>query len=342
MIRENYSLITHNSFNLDVTAKFFLEAESQQELVGYIKREDINAIPFLIIGEGSNLLFIKDFNGLIIHPAIKGFKIIKETKNEVLINVGAGENWDEFVKYAVNNSLGGIENLSLIPGSVGASPVQNIGAYGVEVKNNIVEVNGIDLADNTLMTLSKDDCAFDYRTSIFKKELKNRFIITSVTFSLSKNPQFELSYGPVKQKFMGKKEQNLESLRQTIIEIRQSKLPDPKVYGNAGSFFKNPIINIKKFEKLMLENPSIPSYPAGDNLVKIPAAWLIEKAGWKGKREGNTGSFPSQPLVIVNYGGATGMEILDFSLKIQKSVMELFDIELEREVNIVGTSYMMS
>ena len=335
MIRENYSLLAHNSFNLEVTAKFFLEVGSQQELVSYIKREDINAIPFLVIGEGSNLLFIKDFDGLIIHPAIKGFKIIKETKNEVIINVGAGENWDDFVKYAVNSGLGGIENLSLIPGSVGASPVQNIGAYGVEVKNNIVEVNGVDLADNTVMTLSKDDCAFDYRTSIFKKELKNRFIITSVTFSLSKNPQFELSYGPVRQKFMEKNEQNLDSLRQTIIEIRQTKLPDPKVYGNAGSFFKNPIINIKKFEKLMLENPSLPSYSAGEDQIKIPAAWLIEKAGWKGEREGNTGSFPSQPLVIVNYGGAKGKEVLDFSVKIQKSVNEMFGIDLEREVNVV-------
>ena len=335
MFKENYSLRLLNTFGLDINARNFFKAVTEEELLLFIKESELDNEIFLILGEGSNILFTGDFNGLVIHPALKGIGITDENDQGVQVKVNSGENWDEFVKYTVERGWGGLENLSYIPGSVGACPVQNIGAYGVEVKDRIVHLEGIDIAEKSKKIITKEECKFSYRSSIFKQELKNRFIITSVIFRLDKKPRFELGYGIVKQEFLNKKDQNLTTLRQTIIDIRKSKLPDPKKYGNAGSFFKNPVISSELYEDLHHKFKDLPSYPAGDRTFKIPAAWLIEKAGFKGFREGNAGNYPTHSLVIVNYGGASGREILEFSLKIQASVWNMFGIELQREVNVV-------
>ena len=335
MIKDNYSLRMLNTFGLNISARNFFEANTEAELLLFISESKLGNESCLILGEGSNILFTGDYNGLVIHPALKGIEIVSENDQEVFVKAGSGENWDEFVKYTVEKGWGGLENLSYIPGSVGACPVQNIGAYGVEIKDRIVNVEGINIAEKSRKTIFKEECKFAYRSSIFKQELKNRFIITSVTCRLDKNPRFELGYGIVKHEFLKRNHQNLLALRQTIIDIRKSKLPDPKQYGNAGSFFKNPIISTALFEDLQQKFTDIPSYPMRDGSIKIPAAWLIEKAGLKGLREGHTGSFPAHSLVIVNYGGASGMEILEFSIKIQETVRNIFGIELQREVNVV-------
>ncbi len=324
-----------NSFGLDISSRYFYEAQTTEELFSFIKESKLEYSSFLIYGEGSNILFTRDYNGLVIHTTIEGIELVEENDQEVKVKVCSGENWDEFVKYSVSMNWGGLENLSLIPGSVGACPVQNIGAYGVEVKDRIVKVEGIDIHEKSRKIIFNKDCRFEYRNSIFNHELKNRFIISSVTFRLDKNPRYQLGYELVEREFLKKPEQNLSSLRKTIIELRESKLPDPKKFGNAGSFFKNPVIKNSFFKELQQRYADIPSYPKSDGTLKIPAAWLIEKTGWKGKREGNVGCFPTQPLVIVNYGSATGVEILEFSIKIQNSVRDIFGIDLQREVNVV-------
>lgn len=332
---ENYSLKKNNTFGLDVSCKGFYSATSVSDLKYFCKTELINNKKFFILGEGSNVLFRQNYPGIVIHPFIKGIEKLKDSQAKIDLKVGAGENWDDFVSYCVQNNWYGLENLSLIPGSVGSSPVQNIGAYGVEVKDHIKHVEGffIDSGENEIF--SNEECRFSYRSSIFKQDLKNRFVITSVVFSLSKTESFELGYGPVENEFKKRPVQNLENLRQTIIDIRQSKLPDPSVIGNAGSFFKNPVISGALMNKIKNNYPTLPSYPAIDGEFKIPAAWLIEQAGWKGVREGNTGTYPTQPLVIVNYGGASGEEIHSFASKIKNSVQEKFGISLEMEVNLV-------
>jgi UDP-N-acetylmuramate dehydrogenase len=335
VITENHSLQYLNTFGLNISAKSFFEPQTSEELFLFIKDRNLENESFLILGEGSNILFTKNYDGLVIHPSLKGIELIDENDNEVKVKAYSGENWDELVNYTVEKNWGGLENLSLISGSVGACPIQNIGAYGVEAKDRIVKVEGINIPEKSWKTIYNKDCRFSYRNSIFKEELKDRFIITAVTFRLDKNPRYELGYGPVEQEFLKNPQQNLFTLRQSIIRIRESKLPDPKKYGNAGSFFKNPVIKSSLFKNLHQKYPGIPSYPMADGTLKIPAAWFIEKAGWKGTREGDTGSYPTQPLVIVNYGGASGKEILEFSLKIQTSVMKMFGIELQREVNVV-------
>jgi UDP-N-acetylmuramate dehydrogenase len=335
VIKENYSLRKLNTFGLDVSSRYFFESQTTDQLFSFIGDRNLENESFFLCGEGSNILYTGNFNGLIIHPAMKGIEVMEEDDQEVVVKAFSGENWDNFVRYTVEKNWGGLENLSLIPGSVGACPVQNIGAYGVEVKDRIIKVEGINIADKSWKTIVNKDCRFDYRNSIFKHELKNQFIITSVTFRLDKAPRYHLSYGLVEKEFFKKPEQNLAALRKTIIEIRESKLPDPKKYGNAGSFFKNPVIRKGLFEELQRQFAEIPFYPAGDDKIKIPAAWLIEKAGWRGKREGNVGCFPTQPLVIVNYGGATGNEILEFSIKVMDSVRKIFGIDLQREVNVI-------
>jgi UDP-N-acetylmuramate dehydrogenase len=335
VIKDNYSLRLLNSFGLNICAKYFFETNTDEDLFLFVRESYIENQSFLILGEGSNILFTGDYDGMVVHPDLKGIEILDENDVEVNVKVYSGENWDEFVRYTVEKGWGGLENLSFIPGSVGACPVQNIGAYGVEVKDRIIKLEGINIPEKSKKSIFKKECKFSYRSSIFKEELKNRFIITSVTFRLDKNPSFELGYGLVKQEFLKKSEQSLSALRQTIIDIRERKLPDPKKYGNAGSFFKNPVIKQEVFKDLQQKYTDIPSYPAGDGYMKIPAAWLIEKAGWKGIKEGNTGSYAEQPLVIVNYGGASGREILEFSMKIQDTVRKMFGIELQREVNVV-------
>jgi UDP-N-acetylmuramate dehydrogenase len=334
-ISENYSLKRHNSFGLDINCRYFYETDSLPELISFFKKGLKPDSRFMILGEGSNVLFTDDYDGTIIHPALRGREIVSEDKNNIVVRVSAGENWDSFVQYCVDNNWSGLENLSLIPGSAGSSPVQNIGAYGVEAKDRIYEVNGFFISNGDHKTFTNKECMFDYRNSIFKQDLKNKYIITSVAFRLDKHPRFVLSYGPVEKEFRKKPEQDLNSLRQTIIEIRQSKLPDPSVLGNAGSFFKNPIITNEIFETLKSNFPAIPFYPSGTEHKKIPAAWLIEQSGWKGVREGNVGSFAGQPLVIVNYGNADGKEIYYFAEKIINSVNEKFEIKLEMEVNII-------
>jgi len=331
---KNYSLKERNSFGLDVSSSYFFESENKEDLIHFFREQKDSQSVIMVLGEGSNTLFTKNFEGIIVHPALKGIKIISENEEQVIVRVQAGENWDEFVEYCVSNNWSGLENLSLIPGSVGSCPVQNIGAYGCEVKDSIISVEGFFTNSGEEKTFLNDECKFEYRNSIFKSQLKKTFLITAVNFELGKIHKFNLSYGPVEKEFRSKPIQDLRSLRQTIIEIRESKLPDPKKYGNAGSFFKNPVISKTDFAILIKKYADIPNYPAGAEEIKIPAAWLIEKSGWKGVREGDTGTFPSQPLVIVNYGNATGRAIIDFANKIALSVKDMFGVELEMEVNI--------
>jgi UDP-N-acetylmuramate dehydrogenase len=334
-IFEHYSLKNRNTFGLDVSCRYFFEATNLSDLHSFFKDGSRPLDRLMILGEGSNILFTKDYDGTIIHPALKGIEKLSEDSQNVMVKAMAGENWDDFVKYCVKKNWSGLENLSLIPGSVGSSPIQNIGAYGAEVKDSIFEVEGFFIETGEEKTFPNHECRFAYRNSIFKQELKKRFLITSVTFNLFKIHHFKLGYGQVEKEFLKKPVQDLASLRQTIIEIRESKLPDPSKTGNAGSFFKNPVIQNSKFKILRSRFRDVPSYSAGEDQTKIPAAWLIEQAGWKGVREGNTGTYPSQPLVIVNYGGASGREIFLFARRIMDSVKEKFGLELEMEVNLV-------
>ena len=334
-IHTNYSLKNNTTFGVDIACSWFSEPENITELKYIIKYAKERSWKSIVIGEGSNLLFTNHYEGLIIHPLIKGIEIVDESDSEILLRVGAGENWDEFVKFCVQNDWFGAENLSMIPGSVGAAAVQNIGAYGVEAKDIIEYVEVVDKKEMKIAVLSNSACEFAYRDSIFKHVRIGRYIITHTVFKLSKNKNLTLNYGNVKEEFLKSPEQNLISLRNTIISIRESKLPDPELYGNAGSYFKNPVIKEEKYQLLKTTNKSIPSYPASPGKVKIPAAWLIDNAGWKGIREEDVGTWPKQALVIVNYGKATGKEIFAFSESIRKSVEEKFGIDLEREVTVI-------
>jgi len=338
MIRfsENHSLKQHNTFGIEARAKYFFEFTDVEDLSVFLKsNETISEEKILIIGEGSNILFLNDFDGLVIHPNLPGIQVVKEDRQNIWMEVGAGEIWDEFVQYAVDYQLGGIENLSLIPGSVGAAPVQNIGAYGQEVGNVVEKVKGFDLKNKMSLEFSAEQCEFGYRSSIFKSKLMNSFIITSVVFRLEKFPEFVLNYGQVEEKVKEKGEINLHSVRDAVIEIRQSKLPDVKDLGNAGSFFKNPEVGVETAGKLKYQYENLPVYPTKPGLAKLAAGWLIEKAGWKGVREGDVGVHEKQALVLVNYGNSSGQQIYDFSEKIKQSVFEKFGVELEREVNCI-------
>ncbi len=338
MIRffEDYSLKSHNTFGVDAKSKYFFEFTEPEDLEIFLNSNRTwRNEPLIVLGQGSNILFLNDFDGLIIRPNVPGIKTINEDKNHEWIEVGAGEIWDELVQYAVSYELGGIENLSLIPGTVGAAPVQNIGAYGQEVCNSVQKIKGYDLEKGIPGEYSVEECRFEYRNSIFKSYLKNRFIITSVIFKLSKFPEFNLSYGQLEKMVREKGEVNMANIRKTIIEIRSSKLPDVKKLGNAGSFFKNPLVDLETAEKIKSEYDDVPFYQGDKGKVKLAAGWLIEKAGWKGVREGNTGIHDKQALVIVNYGNATGKEVFNLSEKIRESVLEKFGVNLEREVNCI-------
>ncbi len=339
MIRffENYPLKPHNTFGVDVRAKFYFEFTEPDDLNVFLEsnktwREE----KIYVLGEGSNTLFLNDFDGLVIHPNIPGIYPVNEDRNHVWMEAGAGENWDGFVQYAVNYGLGGVENLSLIPGTVGAVPVQNIGAYGQEIQNAIEKVYGFDLKTGGPQEFTAEQCRFGYRNSIFKHELKNRFIITTVVFRLSKFPEFNLKYDRVEKKVTEMGEPDLRNIRQAVIDIRSSKLPDVKILGNAGSFFKNPEVEADVAERLMVKFPELPVYPAEHGKMKLAAGWLIEKTGWKGYREGDAGVHEKQALVLVNYGKATGRQIYDLSEKMRQSVLAKFGVELEREVNVVS------
>ena len=334
-IYENYSLLKHNTFNLDVKTRWFVEYESEEDLQKLLSDEYFFSQTFWHIGQGSNLLFLEDFNGVIIHSGIKGIEIIQEDENAVYLKVGAAEDWDNFVAHCVKNHWGGIENLSLIPGEVGASAVQNIGAYGTEVSDIITEVHAYNIRSGKKKIFTNAECNYAYRHSFFK-EAENRglYYVTHVVYQLAKNPLFQLDYGNVKEILEGK-EITLQTIRDAVIAIRQSKLPDPKIEGNAGSFFTNPYISKIQFVGLKEKYPDMPFYPVDEKVVKIPAAWLIEQCGLKGKTLGGAAISEKQPLVIVNRNHATGEEIARLAEEVYRTVKDKFSIELQPEVNYI-------
>lgn len=336
-VQHNYSLKAYNTFGIDVSCNYFAEVTSTEELKTLLADPQWKTQPRLILGGGSNLLFTGDFDGLVIKNSIKGIEVVKEDEAHTWLKAGGGEVWHNLVLHAIDKGLGGIENLSLIPGQVGAAPMQNIGAYGVELKDVFDSLEALHIESGELHTFNNEQCAFGYRESVFKNKYKGQYIITSVTLRLSKKPVFNTSYGAITDtlKEMGVEQLSIKAISDAVIHIRQSKLPNPAELGNAGSFFKNPVISRSAFEKLQLQNPTVPHYDQPDGSVKVPAGWLIEQAGWKGKKVGNTGSHAKQALVLVNYGNATGNEIYKLALDIQQSVKDQFGIDINPEVNIV-------
>jgi UDP-N-acetylmuramate dehydrogenase len=334
-IKENFSLKKYNTFGIEVKTKYFVEYSTVNELSNFLGTQRKQDLPLMFIGGGSNVLFTKDFEGYLLHSKINGVEIIKEEDDKVYVRVGAGEDWDEFVEYCVKNGWGGVENLSLIPGNVGTCPIQNIGAYGVEVKDVITEVESIEIDTLKKTLFTNEECRFGYRDSVFKGKLRGRHIINYVTFCLSKKPIFKLDYGNLKEALKEYDQVNLQNIRQAVINIRDSKLPKPEVIGNAGSFFKNPVVHTNIFEDLKKSYADIPFYLQEEDSVKIPAGWLIEQAGWKGRNIGKVGVHEKQALVLINHGGATGQEIVDLAKEIQKSVKEKFGIDIEMEVNVI-------
>jgi UDP-N-acetylmuramate dehydrogenase len=337
-MQENFSLKAYNTFGVDAKARYFTEVNSVEELIEAIKPSNSQTLPLLFLGGGSNVLFIQDFDGLVIQLNLKGISEEIISENEVLVTAKSGENWHEFVQFCLNKNYGGLENLSLIPGNVGTSPMQNIGAYGTEIKDIFVSCKVLNLETLEVEEFDLNKCRFGYRDSIFKQEGKGKYVILEVTFKLTKeNHIIKTEYGAIKNELenLGIQNPTIQDVSKAVINIRQSKLPDPKIIGNAGSFFKNPTIPLAQFEDLRLKFENIQGYPNGD-FVKVPAGWLIEQCGWKGKQIGNVASHQLQSLVIINAtGNATGKEIFDFSTMIIESVKEKFGIELEREVNIV-------
>jgi UDP-N-acetylmuramate dehydrogenase len=335
-IQENISLKTFNTFGIDARAAFYASFSNVNELVELMGNQS-NILPVLILGGGSNLLFTDNFTGLVLKNEIKGIEKIQEDDDFVYVKAGAGENWHQFVVHCINNDLAGVENLSLIPGNVGATPMQNIGAYGVEIKDVFHELEAFHLQDKTIVKFGLTDCAFGYRESIFKRKCRDRFVILAVTYKLRKKPVFNTSYGAIEQELEkeGVQELSIKAISDAVIRIRSSKLPDPAVTGNAGSFFKNPQISGEQLQTLKNQFPAIVGYPLEDGSVKLAAGWLIEQCGWKGYRKGDAGCHPKQALVLVNYGHASGREIYDLSTEILESVKEKFGVQLEREVNII-------
>lgn len=334
-IVKNQSLKAFNTFGIEAKADSFIAFQSKEDLINLLK--DTNQ-DLLVLGGGSNILFTRDFKGLVLKNEIKGTEVIKESENQVLVKFGAGENWHQCVVNSIEQSWGGIENLSLIPGTIGAAPMQNIGAYGVEIKELFHSLTAVEIATQELKTFSKADCNFGYRESIFKNRLKNQYIITDVTLQLTTgNHNLNTSYGAIKDTLAANNVHHptIKDISEAVINIRKSKLPDPTVIGNAGSFFKNPTIDQLDFEALTLEFPEMPGYVISETEVKVPAGWLIENCGWKGKRQGDIGVHKNQALVLVNYGDGNGEDIKLLSQEIQASVVNKFGIELSTEVNII-------
>ena len=334
-ISENSSLQNLHSFGCNEKANYFAKIGSMETIEKSIQWAKEKNIPYLILGAGSNILFTKTFEGLVLKMEIMGIKKLKETPSEIILEVGAGENWHHFVSYCVQKGWGGVENLSLIPGTVGAAPIQNIGAYGVEAKDAIASVTAYDTQSAQFITLQNSDCAFAYRTSLFKKDT-SRYIISSVQFVLQKQPIFRTEYGAIKEVLhqINNKQPSVEAISSAVIQIRSEKLPDPKKLGNAGSFFKNPTITKDLFEVLVAKYPKMIAYPITDDTYKIAAGWLIEACGWKGIQKGSVGCYEKQSLVIVHYNNGPGIEIYNFSEEIIQSVLAKFEILLEREVVI--------
>lgn len=342
-IEENKPLDELNTFGITVGAKYFVEIKSVEDFVALTQNEIYKSNKKLVLGGGSNILFTDCFDGIVIKNSIEGISIVSETEHEVIVKANAGEKWHEFVLYCIDHNYAGIENLSLIPGLVGAAPMQNIGAYGVEIKDVFHELEALDMITGELTKFSLADCGFGYRESVFKNKFKDKYFIASVSFKLTKlsSPRaiyhFKTDYGDIKHTLseMQVYDLNLKAVSDAVCKIRSSKLPDPKVLGNAGSFFKNPSVPHAKYEELVANNPVMPSFLQKDGTVKIPAGWLIEQCGWKGKIVGNTGSHKSQALVLVNYGNATGNEVWNLALEIKKSVADKFGIDITPEVNVV-------
>ena len=335
-IEEHKSLKTHNTFSIDCRARYFVSIQSINDLKEVLQSKVHSKI--FILGGGSNILLTQDIDALVIHINLKGIEIISENKNTISLKVMAGENWHDFVKYCINHNYGGLENLSLIPGNVGTAPIQNIGAYGVELEDVFNSCNTISLNNHSEKQFSKEECKFGYRNSIFKNEEKGAFIITSVIFNLTKtNHNISIGYGAIKEQLNNLQIENptLKEISEAVIQIRQSKLPDPKKLGNCGSFFKNPIINDVEFKKFHNNYPQAPYYKISNSEYKIPAGWLIEQSGFKGKRIGDAGVHKKQALVLVNYGNTTGKEIVSLSKKIQTKVKEDFGISITPEVSII-------
>ncbi len=336
-IEENKSLQQCHTFHLEVKAKYFIEVKNVEELLLLLNSPIYRNNPTLILGGGSNLLFTSDLDGLVIKMGIQGIAVEAETEDDIVLKVGAGVIWHELVMYCVERGYGGIENLSLIPGTVGAAPMQNIGAYGVEIKETFEMLEAVELGTGKIKSFSNKDCKFGYRESVFKNKYKGKYIITSVTLKLSKTPEINTSYGAIAETLQqwGITKPGIADVSKAVIHIRQTKLPDPNVIGNAGSFFKNPSITAEAFEKLKLDFPAVPGYVQEDGTVKVPAGWLIEQDGWKGKTFGEIGVHKHQALVLVNYGEGKGRDIWELAQKIQASVKRKFAIELVPEVNVV-------
>ena len=335
-IREDVSLKLFNTFGIDAKAKRYIDIQSLDTLKNVLKTE-YNS-PTFILGGGSNMLLTQDIDALVLHINLKGINIVETHKDYVIVEAQAGENWHDFVLYCIANDFGGIENLSLIPGNVGTAPIQNIGAYGVELKDVFHSCNAIHIESQEVKTFTKSDCNFSYRESIFKQQLKGQYIITSVSFKLTtKNHKLHTAYGAITSELitLGITEPTISDVSKAVITIRQSKLPDPKLIGNSGSFFKNPVISKIDFEKLKDNFPEVPYYTVSENEIKVPAGWLIETAGFKGKRFKDYGVHNKQALVLVNYGNALGKDILELAQLIQKTIKRLFDITIETEVNII-------
>lgn len=336
MIFENISLKRFNTFGLSIKADRLITFKLEENAVRYFRTHGVTDGDFMILGGGSNLLFIGDFHGTIVHPEMEGVFVEEKKEDYVIISCGAGIVWDKLVEQTVNYGFGGLENLSLIPGLVGAAPVQNIGAYGAEVKDTIEKVRAICLKDGSLREFSNSDCRFGYRDSAFKHELKGNYLITKIYFRLTTRPKLSLEYGSLKEEVNKLGASSLGNVRKIVINARQSKLPDPGLTGNAGSFFKNPVISISDAENMKKKYPKLPTFEDPYGSIKLAAGWLIEQCGWKGKRKGDAGISEKQALVIVNYGNATGKDIFDLSEEVKKSVFEEFGINLEREVEVIG------
>ena len=336
-IIENYPLLKLNTFGIDVKAKYFTSINTINELIEVTKTNVFKDLELLILGGGSNILLTKDFDGLVILNNIKGKEIIDQNQQSIFLKIGAGENWHELVMYCVDNGWGGIENLSLIPGNTGTAPMQNIGAYGVEIKETFIELEALEISSGKIVKFNNSDCEFGYRESVFKNKMKNQYIILNITLELKKNPVLNINYGDVKAILESQNIKNpgIKEVSNAIISIRQSKLPDPKKIGNSGSFFKNPIVSLNQLELIKKKYPNVVNYEINENEFKIAAGWLIERAGWKGKKFNNYGVHEKQALVLVNYGLANGMEIFELSEKIILDIKDKFGIKLEREVNII-------
>lgn len=336
-ILRQVSLKQYNTFGIDVTGEAFAPFSSKEELQELINHSEFRQKPKLVLGGGSNILFTRSFEGLVLKNNIPGINVVSENDETVHVRAGAGVNWHQLVLWSVDRGLGGIENLSLIPGNSGAAPIQNIGAYGAELKDTFYALTAVDIQTGVISHFDHKTCSFGYRDSIFKRSLKNKMVITEVELVLQKKPELRLSYGAISQelKNMGVDKPDVKAVSMAVCNIRRSKLPDPQQIGNAGSFFKNPEIPSDQFELLKKEFTDVVSYPGRDGNIKLAAGWLIEQCGWKGKVVGNTGAHKHQALVLVNYGNATGNEIRDLAFQIQNSVIEKFGVTIEPEVNIL-------